>query len=581
MSSFHRSALVCLIVAMGLAGTGCGGRSSTPLPPALAVSLLGALPSFVSTPPIESRESSPYTYTLAADDPAGHPVAFFLEEAPAGAALNGNLLSWIPTVAQARSENRFTVIAASAAGRVRQTWTVTPSGTVRGHCLDTYWTVKHPLTVPNNACSARLLLPQEDGSIRVQPVSSGLDGSFVVEDVPGGHFWLDAGSGQYLWTSSSEIDLGSDYTGRPDSGMVEAQLALSLNGLAPWQEDDQLNLLLPNSSSSYSIPLDTALKPGETVVRRIRTVSLPAVTPASGDLAYVTQQRQDTASVPGFKLTRIAGMYAVPGLTVQGDGAAASVIGALQPLDATHALELAFGFSAYQRLAPVIHPSFVFNKVSAGVQIEPAVTDRLGAIGKIELLDLTTGNPPLVDRDFGAFPYGSQFPPTWPVLWRYEQSGNAWLRVPGSGAILAVPGSLGHRGAAMPSAGQPELPVLAPVTDLRLNGGRLSETIRFTGPVTLSWTPSYGAASPSYSVAVESVAADGKGGFQASVVASLTTTSPWVRVPGDVFGQGNMYFFVVTAMNNPLANSAGPYHLGIPYAWADAISDIVSYAGEN
>src|SRR5206468_2247080 len=109
--------------------TACSGNNSVPAPVA---------PVFTSTPGTQAVEGSPYSYQLTGSSTAA--VTFSLSNAPAGATLSGNTLSWTPAAQQSRVPNSFTATATASGGAsATQSWTVTPSGTIRISHIDTLW----------------------------------------------------------------------------------------------------------------------------------------------------------------------------------------------------------------------------------------------------------------------------------------------------------------------------------------------------------------------------------------------------------------------------------------------------------
>jgi hypothetical protein len=107
---------------------------------------------FTSAPVTTASEGTDYTYTVEAEDPAGTTVTYALTSAPAGATIEGNAITWIPTTEQARVVNTFSVKATTAAGgTATQTWSVTPNGVIYGSYIDKYWTADGNSTdVPND-----------------------------------------------------------------------------------------------------------------------------------------------------------------------------------------------------------------------------------------------------------------------------------------------------------------------------------------------------------------------------------------------------------------------------------------------
>ena len=140
--------LVIGFVSVELTGCGGGGGGTQP-PPSTST------PIFTSTPGTQAEEAFVYTYQAAATDPSGGAVTFSLSTAPNGAALSGSTLTWTPTAPQSRTANSFTLTATSASGgTARQSWSVTPNGTITVNWINTYWSPSGPTPVPANASLA-------------------------------------------------------------------------------------------------------------------------------------------------------------------------------------------------------------------------------------------------------------------------------------------------------------------------------------------------------------------------------------------------------------------------------------------
>ena len=201
----------------------------------LAATVTVGKPTFSSTPPTEALEGRTYSYTLAANDPAGAGVIFTLQ-GPDGAVVSGTSLSWTPAPAQARMTNTFTVTATTAAGGVEtQTWSLTPNGTVRISDFDKYWSVNaegelettsHPNDLSDSSTyDIAALVPQADGSVLAIQGVGKPDGTATIAGVPGGQYWLQIRPAELYWTSTSAFDYGSDFVGRVPSAAISATLA--------------------------------------------------------------------------------------------------------------------------------------------------------------------------------------------------------------------------------------------------------------------------------------------------------------------------------------------------------------------
>jgi hypothetical protein len=198
----YRVVLVTLIVFLL---TACSGNNTISVP---------AAPVFTSTPGTQAAEGSPYSYQLAA---SGTAVAFSLSNAPTGATLSGNTLSWTPTAQQSRTPNSFTVTAnASGGASATQSWAVTPSGTIQVSHVDTLWNENGSTSVSFNwsviSPFVAALVPQPDGSFQSLTGAIGANGTFEIPNVPAGYYWLRLGPRDTYWTSSSTFDVGNDYS---------------------------------------------------------------------------------------------------------------------------------------------------------------------------------------------------------------------------------------------------------------------------------------------------------------------------------------------------------------------------------
>jgi len=105
-------------------GTGAPGRAQlvTEIAPARVVR---PRPRFTTLAPVLAREGQAYRYAVSVQDPDREEVVFTLVRAPEGAALEGRVLVWVPTHAQAHGRQRFTLRAVDGRGEAReQSWAV-------------------------------------------------------------------------------------------------------------------------------------------------------------------------------------------------------------------------------------------------------------------------------------------------------------------------------------------------------------------------------------------------------------------------------------------------------------------------
>ena len=89
--------------------------------------LVNQPPKFVSMAPLTARGGQPYAYGARVLDPDGDEVRYRLVEAPAGAALEGSAVKWVPRLDQVGKAQRFTLRAVDEYGGAEdQAWEVIP-----------------------------------------------------------------------------------------------------------------------------------------------------------------------------------------------------------------------------------------------------------------------------------------------------------------------------------------------------------------------------------------------------------------------------------------------------------------------
>jgi hypothetical protein len=214
-------------------------------------------PNFTSTPPTAAAQDQPYSYTVAATDPAGTNVSFTLVSAPDGATLSGNTLLWTPSAQQARQDNAFAVTATSAAGgTATQQWAVAPTGTVQGSLLIMHWSADGTVGIEDDAATNTnsyqwaALVPQADGSLLALPGTGYPDATWDIPGVSAGYYWMQFQPGNAIWTNDSLFDFGSDEMGHMQLPLAYTFWGCDLTGLDPWDPvNDSLQLFSVNAQA--------------------------------------------------------------------------------------------------------------------------------------------------------------------------------------------------------------------------------------------------------------------------------------------------------------------------------------------
>lgn len=254
-------------------------------------------PNFTTTPPTAASQDQPYSYTLAATDPAGTNVTYVLATAPVGATLSGNTLSWTPSAQQARQDNAFAVTATSAAGgTATQSWAVAPAGTVQGSMLIMHWSADGTVGIEDNSVTGytwAALVPQADGSLLALPGTGYPDATWEIPDVPAGYYWMQFSPGDSIWTNDSLFDFGADNVGHKQLPFGEQVFGCNMTGLDPFDVvNDTLALFSVNAQAFEVVvedqnPNDPPPAPFPTAGSTVCNAD-PIITYTTGDFSAIS-----------------------------------------------------------------------------------------------------------------------------------------------------------------------------------------------------------------------------------------------------------------------------------------------------
>jgi hypothetical protein len=550
---------------------GCGGGSGS--------GQLVAVPSFTSTPNLSANEGSLYSYQVTASDSSGAPVTLSLVSAPLGATLQDNKLSWTPTAAQARVANTFSITAiTSSGGKATQAWSVTPTGTVRGKYMDTFWYSNGSLDKPHDLsqsqcswCSFSALVPQPDGSLQMLPGTGKTDGTFEIPNVPGGYYWLQISSQpqQMFWTSSSTFDLGRDFVGKP-SIPVSAVLAFDLVGLSPWREGDSLSIF--NLNTATKVNLITAPLVGSSIFNGSESLNIPVIDPEKGDRSYILQFEPLTPPLAGQSLR--ASLY-LPDLAVNGSSTT-HVTGTLT--SNLHTLELQTQRSEWVSLFNGASPSaavpYIFR---SDLSVQPLTADRFApprvALVRLDPQSIGTTS----DWNYGALDYTDPFPPEWLRVFSIDEIAVTQIPLPDTNATFSFLVSAGHQ---VPYVSSFAIaPVMSPVRNATVNGMSLqSGATANSRSLTLRWSPPDGLSTYGYVIQTYRLTSSSQGTkYYEGPLATLCTAETYIVVPSGLLSSGNTYLFRIQARSDALANmQTSPFRSRFPIAYADSVSGPVS-----
>ncbi len=542
-----------------------------------AITATAPAPAFTSTAPASASEGVVYSYSLAATDPVNTAITYSLKSSPTGAAVSGNLLTWTPTHAQSRAANSFDVVATTAAGGTAdQSFTVTPTGVIRGTAIDTYLTATGNVTQPEDLSNAYIGVSFQSGSTWTTVQGIGLsDGTFTITGVPSGNYWLAIASGGY-WTSASDLDLGQDFLGRPDgvAAATGTSLGLSFAGLTPFAADDELDITNPNLGQDFD--WSDNLNIGDTTFASIWDWTGPLSVSAKGDSWFVFQTHATTA---GPAIWRSVTMTSSALPLDQANSEETDLSGRLS--NATPmTVHMAISGSQFAAAAGNTGTGGSIHSTTIGVYSQPFSATK-GGVGENEaLLETKDQTPVASDTDYGDIAIGNPYPASFIPYVAASYEINVPFTAVGATTPVEVPAELYVNSTQMPSKNSPLAPQITPVQNMKLNGALFVQ--RATAPTltpTLSWDPPSTGTPTGYRISVYALTLTGTSSSFQPVV-DLFTKDHTLMIPGGVLTAGNEYFFQVRAFLTPSVDfTTAPYHSAFPWSHADMLSPVVSTAG--
>jgi hypothetical protein len=580
---------------------GCGGGSAT----------MPSGPKFTSAPVTAATEGMPYSYQLVATSPDMSAVSFALTAGPSGASLNGNMVAWIPSHQESRIANKFTVTATMASGgSSRQTWTVTPNGTIQIKSVTTYWTPTGSVDIskvwPANLPYPAALVPQTDGSLSRFQGAANADGTFSIPNVPGGYYWLQLSPQSNYWTSSSSFDAGEDIVGSPLSvtNQNTTTINIFLAGLDPVQPQDLFWI------QSNEQPFQLALSSG--VATGAGALSFRVQMNSNIDFSQINtiffNQYEPVSSGAFLGLAALGPAFTLSNVTLP-TGGVINIVGTLQPSPQA-SIPLNIQGSAwannYQNVAPsAVTPLLTDFSLSA----QPWVSDRIaipsGGFLSPNLallvplgqptsptspfsitpyncqqtsgLYITTSASPalppiLTDQNFGPISYGDPYPVSWPRMLQICQQATVQIPRPNSPITDTFLLTYGETIALPIAPLGPIAPLVGPVLTPTINGTSFFQpTTLNTTSVNLTWATPAGSPPFGYYVTLFQLTTQPSGTTSYLELGRFGTAKTSLSVP--FLTAGNTYLFMITAWVDGAANmETRPARSQLPIAHSTVLS---------
>lgn len=569
---------VVLVTLISFLLTACSGNNTTSAP---------AAPVFTSMPVTQAVEGSPYSYQLAASGTAA--ATFSLTNAPTGATLSGNTISWTPTAEQSRVSNSFTVTATAAGGAsATQSWTTTPSGTIRISHIDTLWndsgSTSRPLDWSAAISYVAALVPQPDGSFQSLSGTVGANGGFEIPNVPAGYYWLKLGPRDTYWTSSSTFDVGSD---------IFAPVA---NVTTPTTSTTYINFNFTSLDAVSASGLLEGDSPESGGLRFWASTNAGSTTTSGGlvigsNLDFSVIKNAFVRQYEPASFGPVNGYVLGPELTLSNlsltTGGHNTISGALNPA-VPASINLSVQGSAWTPLFDHVAPTTP-TMTGGGfyLSVQPYIATDGPNVSLSNPIDLIwpkanssssfftsitcSANPPLTtDVEGGTVQYSDPFPSTWRRIFRVCQTASVAVPTPG-GSTQSIT-LTNTQTTSLPTA--TVKPLLSGVRNPKINGADLftASTVSSTG-VTLSWDPPAIGTPIGYDVAIMSPTTLPNGTVNYLSLTTLDTAKTLMTIPPNLLASGRTYLFVITSLADGMANiETSPHRSSLPTASADVIS---------
>ena len=551
---------------------GCGGGTNSAPPPPVQLK-------FTSTPPASASEGQVYTYTMTVSGAGQNAVTYRLASGPVGASISGSRLTWSPAANQARTANSFAVSAAVGTSTVSQNWSLSPAGTIAGVGVVTYVTDSGTTQRPDDATQFTIAAFAPDGRGGFSTLAgSGLpNGTYTIANVPAGHYWLQNGAHNYIWTSRSAVDTGHDTLGMPDRRYptLSTTMDLFLTGLNPWQSGDEQQLYVLNTNSWRDFEWN--LKDGTTDLFQQISWTDPLLDASHGDQMYLTQMvTTPTSAGPSVKVLAKAS-EPIDDIT-QPDGTEVEVDAELESVPLDHFIRGNVSGSAFAQMESGANPSAVPDSSYLYFDVHPggAGYGWIGNTPDLIAFDGTDG-PIRTDVDMGDIGYGNPYPESWEKFIDYIHYVRMDYTASGAQNSMTQYAYFEVQTTDLPTVSNPVTPAIGPVVSPKINNASFFNNTSGVGAMpSLSWNvPALGNAT-GYEVEVFRLYADGTDSFT-ELAGDLFTKTTSVQVPPGVMTSGKSYYFRISAVYEPGADyETAPFRHGFPRAVAQSLSGIVT-----
>ncbi|HXC17104.1 MAG TPA: hypothetical protein VNV60_06660 [Holophagaceae bacterium] len=435
-------------------------------------------------------------------------------------------------------------------------------------------------TVPVQA-----LVPNASGGFDTYVGVGHSDGTFSIENVPAGFYWLKIGR-NYLWTSVDNVQWVFDLYGRADviyPGTSPTNLSLTASNLNTWQSTDELFWTVPNAGFTISTNGATGITNAPTVgatalnnyTMEFVSLGLPLLDATKNDQAYLTQLTSRTASTETYRA--LGKVFNVPPTTMT-DGGSATASGGFLDIPQSSTLHLGWKRSALAAMTASVNPNATVVQTEFGLWASPLGTG-MGIPGDaFQLFTYDSGSvSATTDLDLGDLAYGNPFPASWTPLAETYFTWSVSYQAPGASSAISLLRSCYTATTTLPTAAAPIAPLLSPVQNPRINGKSLFQNQVSVGlNPTIAWdAPATGV--PTGFVVTIYQLSNNAGASQLLRTGAMRTAARQITVPSGLMTTGNTYVVTISAVRSPGVNYASnPFQSAFPYGTSPTSSAIVA-----
>ena len=415
------------------------------------------------------------------------------------------------------------------------------------------------------------------------------DGTFKIEDVPVGSYWLrlqgNPVNGQVqpvMWVNSSSdnLDLGADFAGRGDTVLPaqHSNLVVNMTKMTTWQPDDDLEFFVPNAGGIYSLQNETFYPTqggpvvGDQALRSFTVDfainAIPLIDSDKRDQAYLTKVGASGNPVGLYTVKQ----YFKPTTFKMTDGSSSSVGGDFTDVPQDQRVTANWQRSKYAALDLSISPqtdSIGIHYLGATAYGSPTDAGIVGGAADLFYYNTDTQTDANVD-----FVYGNPFTTGFTRVFGASYRRTLHFKAPGASMDAYLPGTLSSVSLTAPST---VAPVLSPVTGIKVDGKDANVALTgISNTPTLSFTPPTTGTAAGYVIQVVRFGVNSRGGTQIASISELYSTQTSLVVPPGVLDNSSLYVFIIKARSlQGVDLESSPFRRRVPTATADALTQTI------